>query len=243
MNLRSPITKLQKRGARFYLLLVERFSENSLIRDTWTAMAQDLGQQIDSLRALRPSFWKLLKRERKSLLVEMKEITFLLDQSRSDHLSQWSMKTCFTRTLDFEERLMLKVYSPVIYKLRTEWNDRAVNFYVLVNAHLTRLIRLIQPSSGDPTLIQRCTNLREQFEKESQGPVPELVWKKKIAKRKPVRVRRLVRPALKGVRKLRIRRRVTTSRSRGMVKRAKALVKRSKPLVKRISVSRRRVRR
>lgn len=224
MNLRGPVEKLHKSGLGFYTKLAERFSENALIRESWSAMARDLDEQTQSLRLLRPSFWKLLKKEEKTLLVAIAEIDVLPSSKTLDPQS-WSLHTSFTRTLDFEEQVV-KVYAPLVYRLRAQ-SGRPLDFYVLVNAHLTRLSRLIQSFSGDPMLAQRSSDLVRRFEKEAQGPEPVPVMKRKVrrgtrvrAARRPALLRRSSRPA--AVRKARPRLRTAIKRT---AKPAKRLVK------------------
>src|SRR5207249_9011641 len=60
-----------------------------------------------------------------------------------------------------------------LFRSRKEWTDQALDFYILVNAHLTRLARLIGSTSGDPVLIKRCSDLVLQFERATQVPQSE----------------------------------------------------------------------
>ena len=57
MNLHGSIKDLQNKKAQLYLKLEHRFSENGLIRELWSGMANDVWLQIRSLSALPPSFW------------------------------------------------------------------------------------------------------------------------------------------------------------------------------------------
>ena len=230
MNLRGPIGKLQKSSSRFYIQLSERFESNVLIHDTWAAMAHDMEHQATSLKVLRPSFWKLLKKEEKAISQAAKESRVLIERQVSDHLSDWSLLVSFHHALKVEEPIIIDVYAPIIYRLRTHWTERALDFYVMVNAHATRLMRLIQAFSGDPSLTQRCSELLLRFEKESQGPAPEPVSRKKKlrgARRAPNRVRatssRLRRPR---------------QTPRPLSKRVKRIAKPSKRLVKTIGMHR-----
>jgi len=168
MNLRGPLGKLQRGGAGFYSLLAQRFMENELIHDTWTAMATDLLQQQASLKAIRPAFWFHVKAEEKQILQAIQEsLAHTKVTSRNNH-SVLTLHDCFERTLQLEEPLVIRVYAPLIRQLRLHWTDRALDFYVIVNAHVTRLAGLIAGFSGDPALIQRCGNLLNQFEMEAQ---------------------------------------------------------------------------
>jgi hypothetical protein len=56
MNLHSSITELQNVEVQLYLKLERRFKENELIRELWSAMANDISQQKISLKALLPHF-------------------------------------------------------------------------------------------------------------------------------------------------------------------------------------------
>jgi len=234
MNLRGPVGKLQKNANRFYVQLAQRFIENPLIRDAWSIMAQDLERQEASLKALRPSFWKQLKKQEKSLQRAIAE-SYRLIANRHDALSALPLHDCFLRTLELEEPITLNVYLPLILELRNHWTEPALDFYVLVNAHITRIARLIQSVSGDPALIQKCGDLLQKFEKESQAPEgePVVISARKRKSRKVVR--RLAAP----LRKSRNVRRSLSAVKRG----AKPLTKRRKPLLKDIKIARGRVRR
>jgi hypothetical protein len=234
MNLRGPVGKLQKSASRFYVQLAQRFIENPLIRDAWSLMAQDLEQQSASLKTLRPSFWKELKKQEKSLQRAIAD-SYRLLANRHDAVSLLPLHDCFVRTLEFEEPITLNVYLPLMLELRSHWTEPALDFYILVNAHITRIARLIQSVSGDPALIQRCGALLQKFEKESQAPelVPVVI---SARKKKP---RKAVRRLAVSLRKSRnVRRRLAA------VKRAaKPLPKGRKPLLKNIKIARGRVRR
>jgi len=256
MKLWSPIAKLQRRGAGLYLRLAERFAGNAVIRDTWTAMASDLDQQTSSLKSLRPAFWKLLEKQEKELLQGISESA---PPAANDPLdpADWTLQASFARTLDFEERFTLKVYAPIVYRMR-EQSGGPLDFYVIVHAHLTRLARLIQPFSGDPVLTQRCLNLVHQFEKEAQGPEPEIPFLRKKEKKATARRQRpAARPARrvilgrttgkKGLPKRRaIARPAPKRRAQGRPAPKRRLAaatrrphKRAKPLVKNVKLGRR----
>lgn len=234
MNPWGPIGRLQKSSSRFYLQLAQRFRVNVLIHDTWAAMAHDMENQASSLKVLRPSFWKLLKKEEKTLLQAAIQAKVLLDREISDHLTEWSLLVSCHHALQVEEPIILRVYAPIIYRLRTHWTERALDFYVMVNAHATRLMRLIQAFSGDPSLTQRCTELLLRFEKESQGPAVEPVPKKrgKAAKKRS----RLPRSAARAGSRSRLH--LLRKPVRRLDKRGKTLVKPNKRLVKTIGVRR-----
>ena len=65
MNLHGFIRDLQNKVVQLYLKLEHRFSENELIRELWSGMANDVSQQIRSLNALPPSFWSQLREIRR----------------------------------------------------------------------------------------------------------------------------------------------------------------------------------
>ena len=175
MNLRASLAKVQGLGARFYLELAKHFDQNALIRDTWVEMADDFQNQVSSLKELRPLFWRQLETEEKTLLTVTKETDDLLRTELSTPPSEWSLQVCFTRTLGFEEPIIIKLYAPLLHRLRKAGTDHALDFYIMVNAHVTRLTRLIQFFSGDPVLIERCSALLHGFERAAQGPPPEPV--------------------------------------------------------------------
>jgi hypothetical protein len=244
MNLRASLAKVQNLGARFYLHLAKHFSENALIRETWAAMADDFDRQLSSLRELRPVFWKQLKTEEKTLLTAVRETSGLLHAEFASPPSEWSLQRCFARTLGFEEPIIIRLYAPLLYRLRNVGTDHALDFYITVNAHVTRLTRLIQLFSGDPALIQRCTALLENFEKTAQAPQPQpvLAKKQKITKAAVVRQKPVTSP-LKRRQKAVLKARKKAKPAPRLAKRAKVIAKRPKPLVKNINLHRTRARR
>ena len=68
LRLRSPLSKLEKAIARFYLQLQQRFEGNSLVSESWAAMGSDLQAQAESLKKLPSSFWQSLKKQEKELV-------------------------------------------------------------------------------------------------------------------------------------------------------------------------------
>lgn len=242
MNLSGSLARLQLAGSKHYLQLSERFSGNPLIRDSLSAMAQDLSHHAESLHTLRPKFWKLLRSEEKTLCRAVEEVA--LDWRAKDNHEAGSLHHCFTHIIALEEPITLKLYSPLIYRLRTEWTDTALDFYVIVRAHLTRLARLMRSFSGDPALVQRCNDLIERFEREAHGPEPQVV---KPARKplKAVRSSRASRKTAGAARKpAASRRRLPLKKaSRVATGRPKPQPKRAKPLLKGIKIARRRARR
>ena len=242
MTLFASLTKLEKNASRAYLKLSQHFSGNTLIRDTWATMSQDMEQQAASLRALRLLLKKELKSQEKTAIAAIKETTAVVNLAVPRAAGDWSLHHCFTRSLDFEEPLTLKVIPPLIYQLRKEWTDQALDFYILVNAHLTRLARLIGSTSGDPVLIKRCSDLVLQFERATQVPQSEPSVTPKRADRRVARSARVAHPVVKRARKARLLARAPKP-SRTLAKGAGALTKRAKPLLKNIKLARRRARR
>jgi hypothetical protein len=230
MSLHGALAKLQRRGAELYLEASQFFSENNLIRETWVEMARDMEQQAESLKNLPGPFWTRLKTDEATL-------NAALELSSAPHTAKpWESKAlrhCFARTLDFEEPLILRTYVPVIRLLRTEWTDHALDFYIIVKAHITRLTRTIEPLSGDPILTQRALNLMAEFEREVQLPShPVLQTRPKIAARPKVSAREKQPHAAE-----------SASPIRPLSERSKGLGKHPKPLVKKLELPRRRARR
>jgi hypothetical protein len=182
MGLHGALAKLQKRGADLYLQASQFFSENNLIRETWVEMARDMDNQAASLKTLPAGFWTRLKEDEVTLTAAL-ELCSSEDATR--HWENKGLRHCFTRTLDFEEPLILQTYVPLIRVLRTEWTNRALDFYILVKAHVTRLTRIIEPISGDPALTRRALNLMETFEREVQIPAAQQRNEGRNAAQKP----------------------------------------------------------
>lgn len=167
-KLKASLLKLQKKQARFYFDISERFRENSLVCDKWRAIGTGLERQVEVLKELPLSFWKALdRREARSLL---KAVEAALDSDRAGILEQDPLRQCFVKCLDFEEPVILEIYAPILRNLKAHWTDRALDWYVLVRSHLTRLIQLIEPFCGDPALVHRCALLGDRFEQALQQP-------------------------------------------------------------------------
>ena len=243
MNLRASLAKVQGLGTRFYLELAKHFEQNALIRDTWHKMAEDFQNQVSGLKELRPLFWKQLQTEEKTLFTVTKETDDLLRTHLAALPQEWSLQVCFTRTLEFEEPIIIRLYAPLLHRLRKAGTDHALDFYIMVNAHVTRLTRLIQFFSGDPVLIERCSALLHGFEKAAQGPPPEPVIVRKKTHHKKAVARHAAVPNVKRAAKTLSRTRRTVKSARPLSKRSKVVSKRRKPLVKNLDLRRRRVRR
>jgi len=144
-----------------------------------------------------------------------------------------SLNASFECILAFEEPLVIGLYVPLIRHLRSEWSVRAVDFYVMVRAHLAKLGRLIQPFSGNPQLVQRVTDLLGRFELEVHAPAetPAPTKKKAVkasARQKP-RIQRATSP-------------VSRSAAKSKLPLAKRTPPRPKAVVRKLEIPRRRAR-
>jgi hypothetical protein len=231
MNLQGSITELQDTILRLYLQLEERIKENQIIRDLWTAMGHDVAQQKRSMIVLPPSFWHQLKEEMDGTIRAIAEGTRKQAfEIKEDHL----LKSCLDHALSLEEPTILKIYVPIIRKLRENWTDRALDFYIMVKAHLARITRVTQSFAGDPSVIQRANLLLQRFEKEVQEPLHVAVVPKprQVAGVQHHPEKHPKRPAKK----------VVSKPAATLAKHAKSHHKRTKPLVEKM-LPRRRARR
>ncbi len=230
LSLRGSLGKLERNLAKIYSQLQERFAGNSLISGTWAAMGNDLHAQAESLRKLPHSFWESLKKQERELARAAESI--VPPDAGKEHST---FQVCLVKTLDLEEPVILKIYAPLIRSLRNDWTELAVDFYVMVKAHIVRVSRLIQSYSGDPTLSLRCATLLLNFEREVQEraePAPA-----------PSRSKAKKRVAAKRGTKAAPKRRVPMAAKARSVRSIDKIVKHPKPLVKKIDISRRRARR
>lgn len=214
-----------------YLKLEQRFSENNLIRELWSTMAHDVSQQIRSLDALPQSFWNQLKKDPEGLSVEAAGSA---PQQPADRDEALSLRLCFEQVLRLEEPTILKIYVPLIRRLRENLTAPALDFYIMVKAHIARITRVTQSFSGDPVLIQRSNSLLQAFEKEVQEPPIELNIPHK-AKTHAVQVQPHDEPAKKAKK--------AVAKPHPLGQRNKVLRARTKPLVKKVGIQRRRARR
>ena len=127
------------------------------------------------------------------------------------------------------------MYAPLICKLRENSTAPALDFYIMVKAHLARITRVTQSYAGDPVIIQRANSLLQAFEKEVQKPRIEVQIPDRKNKRRFLRPPKHKEPAKK-IRK-------AVAKARPMAKPANILHRRSKPIVKKVNVSRQRARR
>lgn len=237
MNLKGSIAKLQNSGSRLYLAMAECFSENGLIQNIWLEMAHDEDQQAASLKSLPGAFWNELKQREEGLPDALRSSVPAIEFEREE---EHSLQKCLTKTLEFEEPVTLRIYAPLIRQLRTQWTNKALDFYIMVKAHVARLLRVIQSFSGDPVLVQRVGMLLESFEKEVQIPIALPAPSIKAAKRKTIHAR-----SAKDERKASGRTALDRAKKRPLPlgKRAKTIPRRSNSLVKSIELRRRGARR
>ncbi len=239
MNLKGFLAGSQRSGADFYLKLAQLFESNRIIRDTWLAMAHDMELQATSLENLAPAFWRSLKEGSETPFEAGPHSTLRQPIELKENVS---LQLCFAATLDLEEPLILRAYVPLIRQLRHEFSDQALEFYIMVKAHVARLSRLIEPFAGDPGLLQRVADLQEQFEREVQAPPAVPAHQKatatgkksaaspRLAKKNAV----LLRPSKSSKR---------TPAALPLATRAKRVPKLAKTLVRKLEIPRRRARR
>lgn len=230
MNLQGSITENQNAIYQLYLKLEQHFTENILIRELWSSMAQDVLQQISSLKNLPVSFWAQQKKNPERLPEP-------IHQARSsqtiDKVEVLSLKLCFSLALDYEEPTILKVYVPIIRNLRKNWTNASLDFYILVKAHLARIVRVTEYFSGDPILVQRANLLLQGFEKEVQEPEISIILPDKKSITPHAEQKR--KPESKNKKPLKV--------PRPLAKHATAPHSRTKPLAKKVELPRRRARR
>jgi hypothetical protein len=232
MSLQGSISDLQETLTKLYLELEQRFKENPIIRDLWNAMAHDIVQQKRSMTLLPHSFWNGLKDEKDGFSRSISEIL----RQRIDSEGDRSLKSCFERALSFEEPTISKIYIPIIRRLRGNWTDQALDFYIMVKAHLARIARVTQAFAGDPMTIQRSGLLLQQFEKEVQEPqivLKPAAYTGRAVRPAPAKEKHSQKPQKKALPKL----------APSLAKSAKSRRTRTKPLVKKIGLTRRRARR
>jgi hypothetical protein len=167
MNLHGSITEVLNTLVQLYLKFEKRFNENALIRDLWSGMARDVLQQIAGLKSLPSSFWLQLNKDQDGRMeTDIKNARLQITEKPED----LSLKQCFETTIRFEEPTILKIYVPIIRSLRKNGTNTALDFYIIVKAHLARITRVTESFSGDPIAIQRSNLLQQSFEQEVQRP-------------------------------------------------------------------------
>jgi len=232
MNLQGSITELQDTVIQLYVELQQRFSENQIVRDLWSAMAQDITQQKQSMSALPHSFWAQMKDEQDKF---QKEISTARHQA-IDKKEDLSLVSCFERAFLYEEPTILKIYVPIIRRLRENRTDRALDFYIVVKAHLARITRAAQSFAGDPRILQHSHRLLQQFEKEVQEP--QVVMEHRPPKARPIQDLQIQVPE-KPAAKPQPLKKVPAKKKPSLPKHTGKHHGRSKPLVEKISIQRR----
>jgi hypothetical protein len=223
-TLKGSLSQLQRSVAKYYAHLQQRFEGNVLVSGMWAAMGNELQSQVENIKKLPASFWCALQQQEKELA--------LAAEIRVPAAAGGSLHSCLAQTLDLEEPIILQIYAPLIRRLRSDWTELALDFYILVKAHIARLAQSIQLFSGDPAFGLRCALLLQNFEKEVQEaaqpePAPSHAAKKKPAARKPRAKAAQGRVA------------AGKNKSRPLAK----LSKRPKPMVRKIKISGRRAQR
>lgn len=232
MSLQGSIAELQEKLIKLYLDLEHRFKENQLIRDLWSAMAHDVAQQRHSMGLLPRSFWHRLQDGRD---IVSEPISGIIMQN-VDNEGDKSLRSCFDRALLFEEPATLKIYVPIIRKLRENWTGQALDFYIMVKAHLARIARATQAFAGDPMILRRSSLLLQHFEKEVQ--------EQHVVIMPPARKGQKAQPARRtGKHAAKPQKKAPPRKAPSLTKRAKSHRTRTKPLVKKINIRQRRARR
>jgi hypothetical protein len=237
MNLPGSIAKLQKIGIQLYLKLAQSFNNNQLIRSTWLLLAQDLEKEAASVTELPHSFWKHLEVPGEAL--KEPALPCLGPNPGETGIEDHSLGTCFRQTLNFEEPLILGVYVPIIRRLRTEWISQALDFYIIVKAHVARLAHLVEPFSMDPALVHRSVLLLERFEKEVQNHGPKAASGHNQAAKVPIAENAKAKIKLEHKKKAASK----GEKTRNPIRRKQTISSRTKPLIGKIEVGRRRAQR
>jgi hypothetical protein len=167
MNLLGSTTEIQNTLVQLYLKFEQRFDENALIRELWSGMARDILQQMASLKSFPSSFWLQLSKDQDGRMEADIQNAKLQIAEKPEDLP---LKQCFETALRFEQPTILRIYVPIIRSLRKNWTNTALDFYIMVKAHLARIARVTESFSGDPLAIQRSNLLQQSFEKEVQTP-------------------------------------------------------------------------
>ncbi len=180
MSLYGSIKEVQSTIEKFYLNLEQRFNENKLIMELWNQMAQDVSLQIQSLHELPKSFWTRLQKDQNEL---MKTIKADIKPQNHEIEKDISLSECIEKAIQSEEAVILKIYVPIIRNLRKNWTGQALDFYIMVKAHIVRIKRVAEAFSGDPIVMQHSALLFQGFEKEIQEPDIEIIQKIKPARK------------------------------------------------------------
>jgi hypothetical protein len=245
MSLYGSIREVQNTTEKFYLNLEQRFSENKLVKKLWSQMAQDISQQIASLHDLPQSFWAQLKKDQDELL---KTIQTGIKPQNIENALGLSLSGCIESAIHSEEAIILKIYVPLIRNLRKDWTGQALDFYIMVKAHIVRIKRVAEAFSGDPVVWQYSSLLFQSFEKEVQEPEVEIIQKIKPAAKSRIRRENKTKkpestqkPKAKSVSKAKQKK--SSKQSQSVIARAKRRRSPAKPIVEKSDLRRRRARR
>jgi len=238
MNLQGSLSKFLKTGSIFYTKRADCYSQNQIVRDAWLRLAEDMHLQASSLKNLPPAFWTELEADRRDLIESVGSGFPVKSDSRP--CEAVSLEESIGQSLALEEPVVLRIYAPLLHRLRTAWTNRALDFYVIVKSHVAGLMRLVQTYCGDPALIQRASSLLENFEKEAQEP--EFVVKPSVTRGKGSGKRSTAARAQRSGSKT-ARKQSRKAPTRPLASRARSVTKTAKPLVRKIRISSRRARR
>ena len=234
MSLQGSITELQNAVLQLYHKLQQRFKENRMMNELWSAMAHDISNQISSLHALPLSFWNHLKDDFDGLNHAIASCgrSQIADKDFDD-----SLRNCFERSLRIEEPIILKAYVPIIRSLRENQANQSLEFYIMVKAHLARITRIIQAFAGDPLIIQRSNLLLQDFEKDVQE------HQKPSSRKAGHAVRPRVSKSHAGKKEAKPHRSAAKRITYPLAKRSLSRAGRTKPLIDKVEIRRRRARR
>ncbi|MFH1574168.1 MAG: hypothetical protein ABIG68_09300 [Acidobacteriota bacterium] len=234
--------KLEKNQVKFYLKASEQFKTNPLICQKWSMLAAGLKPGGDSFRSLPKSLWNLLAEDAGSMLEAVATAGALLKDGLGP---EPTLRQYLKRILEIEEPLVLSVYAPIVRTLRSNWTDRAMDFYVMTRSHITTVTRLIEPFCGEPEMMQRSSLLVHRFEEEIQRTrIQERAKAERQARiaRKTARRKTKRAPSATAMRRPKAQRKARPKQGRAISRRAAGVAKR-KPLVRNIKLARRRARR
>jgi len=234
MNLHGSITELQNAIVKLYHNLQQRFTENRMISELWSAMVHDMSQQVNSLNELPSSFWSRLKNEQAGLV---EAIASSAHPQIPERIADQPLRKCIELSLNIEEPIILKVYVPIIRSLRENPANQSLDFYIMVKAHLARITRVTQSFSGDPLVIQLSNLLLQSFEKEVQEP--QVHSTRKVANA----VHHVVSKSRSGKQEAKPTRKAAKLKVHPLAKRSLNRPGRAKPLVDKVEIRRRRARR
>jgi len=181
MNLQGSIVEHQNALFQFYQKLENRFSENRILQVLWNDMSQDISLQIQGIKALPPALWNQIRKTPDSRL----DAAIGEFRSPAADIEKITMRGSLELALQYEEPIMLGIYARIIRNLRKDQTDSALDFYILVKSHATRIVRTMESLAGDPALIQQARLLLQGLEKEVQEPSEEIKSAKPSAGAKP----------------------------------------------------------